>query len=72
MRLAHDGARIIAVDINNADETVGLVKDVGGDVLALECDVSDPASVSEMFAASREFGNADILINNAAYIRSPR
>ena len=65
VRLAADGARIIAVDINGADDTVAQVKETGMDVLALQCDVSDPTSVSDMLSAAREFGNPDVLINNA-------
>lgn len=65
VRLAEDGARIIAVDINGAEDTVAQVKKAGADVLALQCDVSDPTSVDEMFNAAREFGDADVLINNA-------
>ncbi|THE64039.1 SDR family oxidoreductase [Salinadaptatus halalkaliphilus] len=56
-----DGAQEVAEEIN---ETAG-----GGDALAVECDLTDRAEVSESMDAVRdEFGGVDILVNNAAMV----
>src|SRR5467141_4382158 len=42
------------------------LKSLGVEVLALGCDVKDPASVQDVAdAAVKQFGRIDILINNA-------
>ena len=65
--LAAAGARIIAADINDCAETVGLVKAANGSALAVRLDVTDAASAHAMVAAgTRHFGRIDALINNAA------
>lgn len=55
-------------------ETVALVEAVGGEVaaLAVEADVSDPADVERLFAATVErFGRVDLLFNNAGIGAAP-
>jgi NAD(P)-dependent dehydrogenase (short-subunit alcohol dehydrogenase family) len=47
------------------DETAGMAP-AGARILAVPTDVSDPASVAALFAATkREFGRLDLLFNNA-------
>jgi NAD(P)-dependent dehydrogenase (short-subunit alcohol dehydrogenase family) len=47
-------------------ETAALAVPDGGEMLAITADVSDPASVSSLFAKTREaFGRLDVLFNNA-------
>ncbi len=69
-RLARGGARVVAADINlpGAEETAVLVKQDGGEALAVHTDVASAASVENMVkAALTQFGNrVDILVNNAA------
>jgi NAD(P)-dependent dehydrogenase (short-subunit alcohol dehydrogenase family) len=49
------------------EETVGLVREAGGEALAVPTDVRDPAQVDAFFDAIGErFGPADTLVNNAA------
>jgi NAD(P)-dependent dehydrogenase (short-subunit alcohol dehydrogenase family) len=63
------GASVIAADINfvAADETADLLRTQGGAAIAVQADVSDQKSVSEMArAALDKFGKIDVLINNAA------
>ena len=65
--LAAAGARIVAADINDCSETVGLVTREHGEAVATRLDVTDADSVREMVeAAARAFGRLDGLINNAA------
>lgn len=80
VRLAADGANIIAVDIceqiasvpyplSTADDlaaTVELVEDAGGGIVARQGDVRDRASLSVALQAGLdEFGRLDIVVANA-------
>ncbi|MCX8031956.1 MAG: SDR family NAD(P)-dependent oxidoreductase [Thermoleophilia bacterium] len=48
-------------------ETVDAIEALGGEALAVQCDVTDEASVSAMVqAAVDRFGRIDVLVNNAA------
>jgi 7-alpha-hydroxysteroid dehydrogenase len=48
-------------------EVVDAIRSAGGTALAVRCDVADPADVDRLVVRSRrEFGAADILVNNAA------
>lgn len=49
-----------------ADEVVKTIKDMGGNALAVQCDVSKREDVEKMFTtAIEEYGKVDILVNNA-------
>lgn len=66
--LATYGAAVVGADINEAglDATVQRIRSSGGTALGVRCDVSDEASVEELFTqVDREFGRVDILINDA-------
>ena len=65
LRLAAEGADVIAVDLDDSAETVARITENGRRATSLTCDVSDEAAVAEMGAAAREFGQVDILVNNA-------
>jgi len=48
------------------DETCGMAKDGGGEMMAVVSDVTDPKSVAELFGAAKDkFGRLDVLFNNA-------
>jgi len=69
IRLAEEGAKILAIDIETEElkKTGGMVKEKGGEILTMRVDVSskeDTRSMAE--AAESEFGRIDILVNNAA------
>jgi NAD(P)-dependent dehydrogenase (short-subunit alcohol dehydrogenase family) len=71
--LAAEGAYLAIIDSSGsaAEETRYLVSQAGAEGLALDCDVSDQGSVSAARdAVQRRFGDAQILVNNAA-IRRP-
>lgn len=65
-RLAAEGARVAALDLNLADAQAS-----GGE-LALACDVANSASVEQAVAAAREaFGRLDIAVHNAGIGQAP-
>lgn len=66
--LADAGADIVATARTQGqiDETAGVVGEKGRRCLAVTCDVTDSASVQSMVeAALGEFGQIDVLVNNA-------
>jgi len=61
------GARIVAADINDCSATVNLVKQAGGEAIAVRLDVADASSaLATAQAATNTFGRVDGLVNNAA------
>src|ERR1019366_10560012 len=69
LRLAQDGAVVVvnySGSAQQAQETVGLIEQGGGDAVAVQADVSKVADVKRLFDACFEkFGRLDILVNNA-------
>jgi NAD(P)-dependent dehydrogenase (short-subunit alcohol dehydrogenase family) len=70
IRLAAEGAKvaITARTVEGLEATAAAVRDVGGEVLVLQCDLADPNGGRDTLVArtEAEFGPVDILINNAA------
>jgi 3-oxoacyl-[acyl-carrier protein] reductase len=68
-KLAAAGAKVIinyAGGKEAAEQTVNTIKQQGGDVIALQADVSKADEVKAMFdAAIAHYGRIDVLINNA-------
>jgi 3-oxoacyl-[acyl-carrier protein] reductase len=67
LSLAENGARVIVTDVT--DQVFDVVKEIealGGEGLAIKCDVTDPAEgkdvVSEVLG---KYGRVDIVVNNA-------
>ncbi len=70
--LAREGARvaICARDAEELDRARQDLKQRGASVLAVPCDVTERAQVSEMVESVRErFGRIDVLVNNAGVIQ---
>lgn len=66
LRLARDGARVVAADLDDASETVRAIEQEGGEALAVRCDVSSEEQVAALRGATLErFGACHILVNNA-------
>lgn len=68
LRLAEEGARVACTDINKEGlaETIGLIRDAGGEALEVPCDIADFAAVEEAITKTvSEFGGLDILVNVA-------
>ena len=71
VRLAGEGARIVAVDLSRAGlaETVAAVEDAGGQAVAIEADVTWDADVARYAATARErLGRIDAFFNNAGIL----
>src|SRR5690348_1966405 len=62
---AQHGARV-AVAARTREQVESVAQEIGSEAIALTCDVSNPQSVSEMFADIRP----DILVNNAGVVES--
>ena len=67
LRFTEEGARVVAVDISDAnDETVGLVREGGGEATAVHADVSSGADMARAVeTAESTYGRLDIAFNNA-------
>jgi NAD(P)-dependent dehydrogenase (short-subunit alcohol dehydrogenase family) len=66
VRLAEEGAEIIIADHDKAEKTLQLIASIGGKASAVQCDVSNPASVAALKeAVEKGPGRCDILVNNA-------
>ena len=68
-RFAELGADLVITSRrqNVIDETAKNLRELGGKVLAISCDVRDPEQVESMVEQTvSEFGTIDILLNNAA------
>jgi 3-oxoacyl-[acyl-carrier protein] reductase len=68
-KLANAGAKVIvnyAGGKEAADQTVEVIKQNGGDAIAIQADVSKTEDVKKMFdAAIAHYGKIDVLVNNA-------
>jgi len=67
------GARVGLLD-RDADKTIALAEQLragGADVVAIACDIGDPASVAHAAErVQRDLGPADVLVNNAGLLRA--
>jgi NAD(P)-dependent dehydrogenase (short-subunit alcohol dehydrogenase family) len=64
--LAAEGAKVVVADLEPADETLGVIKQFGGDAMSVVTDVTNESSCEEMTAKTIEaFGRLDILVANA-------
>ena len=67
LRLVAEGAAVGAADVD-ADGVASVVAEADGAVLALDCDITDTASVDAAVAATVErFGRLDVLANVAGH-----
>jgi NADP-dependent 3-hydroxy acid dehydrogenase YdfG len=67
VRLAEEGARVFAVDLNadSMEETVKLARETGGEIETGICDVTSSDAIAATVAACvARFGGIDILVNN--------
>ena len=73
LALAEAGARVVvnyASDADGAGRVVDSIRAAGGDAVAVQADVADPAAVEAMFRTARErLGAVTVLVNNAGVFR---
>jgi 3-oxoacyl-[acyl-carrier protein] reductase len=68
LKLAQQGCKVVVADISQEDcqKVVDEIKTMGGEAVAVKCDISNKAEVEKMVGlAIQEFGQIDILVNNA-------
>ena len=69
LRLGRDGYAVVVNYAGSADEAASVVDTIcesGGQAIAVQADVSDPAAVRRLFdAAVAQYGGVDMLVNNA-------
>jgi NAD(P)-dependent dehydrogenase (short-subunit alcohol dehydrogenase family) len=68
LAFAQEGAAVAAADLSEDDnvETVRMIEDLGGQVLALRCDVTSSEDVKNALdTATAEFGPPTVAFNNA-------
>src|SRR5690554_5564829 len=68
LRLAEEGAKVIISDIdeNGCKKVLELIREKGGNGIAITCDVTNRESIVNLGKATIEaFGRLDILVNNA-------
>jgi NAD(P)-dependent dehydrogenase (short-subunit alcohol dehydrogenase family) len=66
--LARQKANVLVADLNleRAEDTVRMVRELGGEAFAMKCDVAKPADVEALaIAADQRWGGTDLLVNNA-------
>lgn len=67
IKMAAEGAAIVAGDVRSCDETVAAISKDGGQATGVELDVADPASCDNATKIAADlYGNIDVLVNNAA------
>jgi NAD(P)-dependent dehydrogenase (short-subunit alcohol dehydrogenase family) len=70
---ANEGAKVVAVDINDAggEETVNMIKQAGCEAVYVHADVSKAADAENMVrVAEQTYGQLNILFNNAGIMHS--
>ena len=72
IRLANEGARVVATDINGklVEQTSIDIRELGHDAIAVEADIGDVEDIDRVVVeALNAFGRIDILVNNAGITR---
>lgn len=69
LRLAQEGMKVVLCGRRQEklDETVELVKEIGGTATPIACDIAEPEQVDELYKqVIAEYGTVDLLVHNAA------
>lgn len=69
LEFASEGAKVIVAEIDapSSDQSTKMIRDAGGEAIAVQTDVTDDASVRRLVETTvTEFGPPDVLVNNAA------
>lgn len=74
LKLAEMGMNVVLVDYNliGAEETLSLIREQGGDGIAVQADVSKASQVEAYVKqAMDQYGRIDVFFNNAGVIQKP-
>lgn len=69
LELANEGAKVTVAEIDAAscEQSTSMIRDAGGEAIAVQTDVTDDASVKRLVETTvTEFGPPNVLVNNAA------
>lgn len=69
-KLSSNSMKVVVSDVNlaNAEETVSIIREAGGEAIAVYCDVTKLESVEEAVASVvLQYGRIDVLVNNAGW-----
>lgn len=73
LELARAGAQVVvnyAGHADQAEKTVGMIQDLGGEAIAVQADVSQALDVDRLIKTAVDtYGKVDILVNNAGITR---
>ncbi|MEL1134107.1 3-oxoacyl-ACP reductase FabG [Desulfitobacterium sp. THU1] len=72
LAMAKEDAKLVVNDVNQTaiDETVAMIKDLGGDAIGILADISDARQAQELAQKTLEaYGKIDVLVNNAGILR---
>ena len=62
-----EGAKVVVADLNEAGAKA-VAGELGGNAIAVKCDVAKRADIDNLVAATlKQFGTVDIVVNNAGY-----
>ncbi|MGC3938998.1 glucose 1-dehydrogenase [Roseobacter sp. EG26] len=69
-RFSQEGANLVLGSVEDSvAQAADTLRNAGGTAIAVQCDVSDKAAVSELYdRATEEFGSVDISVQNAGII----
>lgn len=71
--MAAEGAKVVVSDLDDPSRVVEEIKAAGGQAMGIIADVTDDESLAEMVSATEaEFGNLEILVNNAGLFAALR
>jgi NAD(P)-dependent dehydrogenase (short-subunit alcohol dehydrogenase family) len=64
--LAEEGAKVVIADLDAAEEILGIIKQAGGEAMAVRTDVTQEADCENMVSQAVDaYGRLDILVANA-------
>lgn len=71
--IAREGAKVVVADINENQEAIEEIRQEGGEVKFIQCDVSKSEEVKDAIAETVAiFGSLDIALNNAGIVDRAR
>lgn len=68
LRFAQEDAQVAVLEVNAqaGEQTVGEIKQSGGEAMQFECNVADQQQVMDVFdQVEQKYGGVDVLVNNA-------